>query len=132
VLGVALALDRDNGPLPEVATPVATLDNYNWDWAYAVPLSTTPGDEGYPFPPSGDVSTPRVRRDRTLPADVLADMGEGSVFVSAVVARDGSVSGVTLLQGNREQARPLMEALRHERFEPGRFRGQPVAVSILR
>ena len=131
VLGAALALDRDRGPLREAATPVAALDDWNWEWAFAMPLST-PGSEGYPYPPSGDVSAPRVRRDRTLPEDVLADMGEGSVFITAVVARDGSVSGVTLLQGDREQARPLMEALRHERFEPGRLRGQPVAVSIYR
>ena len=42
------------------------------------------------------------------------------------------VSAVTLLDGDSRQARPLLDALRRERFEPGRFRGRPVAVSVYR
>jgi len=48
------------------------------------------------------------------------------------VARDGSVSTVTLLGGDLAQAGPLLEALRRERFEPATFRGRPVAVSLYR
>ena len=39
---------------------------------------------------------------------------------------------VTLLNGDSRQARPLLDALRQERFEPGRLRGRPVAVSVYR
>jgi hypothetical protein len=49
-----------------------------------------------------------------------------------VVAPDGSVSNVTLIDGDLAQAGPLLEAMRRERFEPGRFRGRPVAVSVYR
>ncbi len=59
-------------------------------------------------------------------------MSEGTLFLETVVARDGSVSAITLLDGDSERARPLLDALRRERFEPVRFRGRPVAVSVYR
>jgi len=49
-----------------------------------------------------------------------------------VVARDGSVSLVRLLDGDSQRAEPVLDALRRERFEPGRYRGRPVAVSVYR
>ena len=58
--------------------------------------------------------------------------GEGTFFLETVVARDGSVSAVTLLTGDSVQARPIVDALRRERFEPARFQGRPVAVSVYR
>jgi hypothetical protein len=42
------------------------------------------------------------------------------------------VSTVTLLEGDSVQAKPLLEALRHARFEPVRVKGRPVAVSVYR
>ena len=54
------------------------------------------------------------------------------MFIETVVARDGSVSAVTVIGGDSELAGPVMDALRHERYEPARFRGRPVAVSIYR
>ena len=76
----------------------------NWDWAEGVPLPPY-GTEGNPLVPSSDVSSPRVRRrDRQVPADLLADMGEGTLFYEAVVARDGRVSNLTLLQGDQKLA----------------------------
>jgi hypothetical protein len=91
------------------------------------------GTEGNPLLLSGGVSVPRVREPRgPFAEDLLAAMGEGSLFLETVVARDGSVSNVTVLEGDREQARPFVDALRRERFEPGRYRGRPVAVSVYR
>ena len=49
-----------------------------------------------------------------------------------MVASDGSVSAVTVLGGDSELARPVVAALRRGRYEPARFRGRPVAVSIYR
>jgi hypothetical protein len=59
-------------------------------------------------------------------------MEEGTLFLETVVARDGSVSAVNLLQGNSHQAGPVLEALRRERFWPGQYNGRPVAVSVYR
>jgi hypothetical protein len=90
------------------------------------------GTEANPALLAAGVSVPRARRGEGLPEQALATMGEGSLFLETVVARDGSVSAITLLHGNSSQAAPLIDALRHERFEPGRFRGRPVAVSVYR
>jgi hypothetical protein len=57
---------------------------------------------------------------------------ESSVFLETVVARDGRVWAVVVLDGEAEPARVLAEAVLHERFEPARRRGRPVAVSVYR
>jgi hypothetical protein len=124
VIGAALALSSDPGPLPPVAT--RTLPPAP-QW---VPVGPSWGTEILPLVASAEVVSPRART--AFPADALTDMREGTLFVQTVVARDGSVSTVTVLDGDRDQAGPLLEALRRERFEPGRFRGQPVAVSVYR
>jgi hypothetical protein len=90
------------------------------------------GTEANPASPAAGVSVPRARGGEGFAEDVLTAMGEGSFFLETVVARDGSVSAVTLLDGDVEQAGPLIDALRQERFEPGRYRGRPVAVSLYR
>jgi hypothetical protein len=59
-------------------------------------------------------------------------MEDGSLFFETVVARDGSVAAVTLIGGDAGQAGPIERALRQARFEPGRFHGRPVAVSVYR
>ena len=90
------------------------------------------GTEGNPFFPSSEVALPRQRSGPALPVQALAAMGEGSLFLETVVARDGSVSTVTLLEGESEQAEALVAALRQARFEPVRVRGRAVAVSVYR
>jgi anti-sigma factor RsiW len=124
VISAALALSSDPGPLPTVATRTLPAPP---QWVQPVPSW---GTEINPLVASAEVSAPRARA--AFPADLLADMNEGTLFVQTVVARDGSVSTVTLLDGNGAEAGPLLEALRRERFEPGRFRGRPVAVSVYR
>ena len=122
VLGVAFALDRDAVPLPTVATRGAE------SWG---PTGAS-GTESNPLFLSTEVSAPRVRTAAALTADLLDGLGEQPLFVETVVARDGTVSTVTLLDGDSRHAGPLLEALRHERFEPGRRHGRPVAVSLYR
>ena len=119
VLAGVLALD--SGPLPEV---------------YLAPGSwrTTPalGTEGNPVFPSADIDLPREATRFELPPEMLLGRGEASVFFETVVARAGSVSDVTMLGGSTESARALVDALRRQRFEPVRYRGRPVAVSVYR
>ena len=90
------------------------------------------GTEANPLSPSSEVSVPRSPTVHSLSERALVGMSEGTLFLETVVARDGSVSTVRLLDGDSERARPLLEALRRERFEPVHFRGRPVAVSVYR
>jgi len=119
VLAGVLALDP--GPLPEVHLAPGA-------WG-AVPAS---GTERNPLFPSADVEVPRETAGLDLSPEVLAGRGEGSVFVETVVARDGTVAGVTVLQGSAEGEEALVQALRQQRYEPVRYRGRRVAVSVYR
>jgi len=119
VLAGVLALDP--GPLPEVHLAPGA-------WGF-VPAS---GTEGNPLFPSADVSLPRETAALDLSPELLAGRGDGSLFVETVVARDGTVAGVTVLQGSAEGEEALVRALRRQRYEPVRYRGRPVAVSVYR
>jgi hypothetical protein len=120
VLSAALALD--SGGHSRLPARIAS-------WG-AVPAL---GTESNPLFPSTGVGLPREREGGRLAADaLLAGVGEGPLFVETVVARDGTVSTVTVLEGNAERAGPLLDALRQQRYEPPRYRGRPVAVSIYR
>lgn len=123
ILAAAVRLDQD----PRALT-VTRLRGLAGGWGGPPAWGT----EGNPAFPAAGVSVPRARRSDGLSEQLLASMGEGSLFLETVVARDGSVSAVTLLDGDSRQAAPLIDALRQERFEPGRFRGRPVAVSLYR
>jgi anti-sigma factor RsiW len=118
LLAIGAILAFDTGPLPEVksASP--------WNVA---PVS---GTEGNPLFPSAEVGLPQQRA--ALAPEVLAKEGEDSVFLETVVARDGSVTGVTVLQGDASVEQALIDALRQQRFEPVRYRGRFVAVSVYR
>jgi hypothetical protein len=118
VLAGALALDRDPRPFLQAARSEPAERR--------LPPS---GTEANPLFPSASVSAP-VIRDRGQFPD--AAKVEGNLFIETIVARDGSVATVTVLEGDSEQARPYVDALRHERFEPARLRGRPVAVSVYR
>ncbi len=115
VVAAAVALDQNARPLTS---------------AVAEPLPPY-GTEANPLFPSTGVTVPRIR-SRVTPADLVLESGEGTFFIETVVARDGSVSNVTLLDGDQEAARPFVDALGRERFEPARLEGRPVAVSVYR
>lgn len=126
VLGGALALDRARWSLAdEPLPPVAG----SWEGRLAAS-----GTEANPLFPSADVDMPRARArpDGVVSEAALTDMAEGTLFLETVVARDGSVSTVRVLAGDLTLARPVVDALRAQKFEPVRFRGRPVAVSVYR
>ena len=124
-LGVTLVLEDRHEPLPPIAQQ-RQLDSWTTlpspvpDW----------GTERDPLFLSADVTTPRPRHGDGVPAYLLEPAAEGTVFVETVVARDGTVSAVRLVNGDSSAAEPLLEALRRQRFEPSRYRGRPVAVSV--
>ncbi len=123
VLSGALSLDRLATPSGESAGPAGTA------WGPKVPAS---GTEANPLFPSSGVVSPQPRGNGPLPGPFLSAQGEGSVFLETVVARDGSVSAVNLIEGDSEEARALADVLRLERFVPARVGGRPVAVSLYR
>jgi hypothetical protein len=90
------------------------------------------GTEANPLFPSAEILLPQQLAALSLPPEVLTGDGEGSFFLETVVARDGSVAGVTLLEGDSGLEKPLVEALQKQRFEPVRYRGRLVAVSVYR
>lgn len=119
VLGGVLALD--SGPLPEVHLAPGA-------W-HATPAS---GTEGNPLFPSAEVELPREASALGVSPEMLAGRGEGTLFFETIVARDGSVADITMLQGDAEGEDALVAALRQQRYEPVRYRGRPVAVSVYR
>ena len=62
----------------------------------------------------------------------LESVGPSSLFVRTVVDRDGRVAEVSLIEGDSFQAAAILDVLRHQRFEPSRVKGRPVAVSFYR
>lgn len=126
VIASLFALDR-----PEPLPPVVQQRQLE---AWTTIPSPVPewGTERHPLFAYGDVSTPRARAGTAVPQYLLEPTGEGTLFLETVVARDGTVSAVHLIGGDSAEAAPLLEALRQVRYEPGRFRGRPVAVSMYR
>jgi hypothetical protein len=54
------------------------------------------------------------------------------IVASAVLQSDGKLEQVAVRQSPEQQlAEPLLEALQHRLFEPGKIDGKPVALKIL-
>jgi len=120
-LSAAFVLDRRSTELPDRAL-VAADDELPAVWGTeSNPLFQVPG-----------VTGPITRGEVEVPVSQLTEMAEGTIFIETVVARDGSVSSVHVLEGDSAGTGPLVEALRRERFWPGHVNGRPVAVSVYR
>jgi TonB-like protein/putative zinc finger protein len=124
IVSGALALDS-------AATPPSIVRTLAADRAWGPVLSLS-GTRSDPLVVMSEVSPPRMRSGEAVPLSLLDHPGQGTLFVETVVASDGSVSAVTVLGGDSELARPVVAALRRGRYEPARFRGRPVAISIYR
>jgi len=105
----------------------ATLVPRSVVWGVEAPSGT----EGNPLFPSDGVGLPRAEQERGR-AEALTGVGESSLFVETVVARDGSVSAIRVIEGDARNAGPLLAALWRERFVPVKVGGRPVAVSFYR
>src|SRR5213076_2369145 len=88
VLTGALVLDRVPDRLPAVR-----LVSSSSSWADMLPPS---GTEANPLFAMSEVSPPRVRSGEIVPSYLLDNRAQGTVFIETVVARDGSVSAVTV------------------------------------
>jgi hypothetical protein len=124
VLGGVISLDWEADRLPAVY-----VRNTGHSWNVPVPPS---GTEGNPLYPCETDSLPRTREGDPMLRQALGEMTQGTFLVRTVVARDGRVSAVSLVDGDFYQAAPIMDLLRHQRYEPSHVKGRPVAVSFYR
>lgn len=124
VVSSVFLLDREADRLPAVY-----VRNAGQSWNGPMPAR---GTEGNPLFPSDATSLPRTRPGDGMLTQALETVGPSTMFVLTVVDRDGRVSDVSLIDGDRYQAAAILDVLRHQRFEPSVVRGRPVAVSFYR
>jgi hypothetical protein len=120
ILAGVLALDRE----PHEAV---MMTSQSPPWVVA-----PSGTEANPLFLSKNVTSPRLRKGMDLDSELWAVDGEDSLFLETVVARDGTVSNVTVLSGDPIRTASIVKILRQERFEPAQYHGRPVAVSLYR
>jgi len=97
-----------------------------WDFAHAA------GTNADPLSPVAGVSSPQTASDIFVDYQ-LALMPEHSLFVEAVVARDGRVLGLFVLEGDSRRAAPILKEMRYQRYSPGLSEdGLPVAMRAYR
>lgn len=109
--------------------PAVYVRNAGQSWNGPIPAW---GTEGNPLFPSDATRLPRTRPGDGMLTQALESVGPSSMFVRTVVDRDGRVSEVALIDGDTYQAAAILDVLRHQRFEPSRVKGRPVAVSFYR
>ena len=97
-------------------------------------LNGQPPEPKEPYRVGGSVSPPRVvyKVEPEYTQEALNAHRQGTVFIDLVVTRDGIPSDVHELDqkigfGLDEKA---IEAVQQWRFEPGKKRGEPVAVEV--
>ena len=91
------------------------------------------GTGGGPFRPGSGIDPPRLLREvKAEYTDEARRRGiTGDVVLEIVVRRDGSVGGVTILQGRGAGLdQRAVAAVRQWRFSPARRRGEPVDVIV--
>lgn len=124
VLGAVISLDWEADRLPAVY-----VRNTGQSWNGPVPPS---GTEGNPLYPSATDSLPRTREGDPMLRQALGELSHGTFLVRTVVARDGRVFAVSLVEGDEFQAAPILDLLRHQRYQLTHVKGRPVAVSFYR
>jgi hypothetical protein len=67
-----------------------------------------------------------------FPADIVRKYRHQMIVASAIHQADGKLEQVAVRQSPEHQvAEPLVEALQHWLFEPGKIDGKPVALNFL-
>jgi len=85
-----------------------------------------------PLPPpavQGTALPKLVKQTPLLIPPQLTQSGVKDVQLSVVVAKDGTVKDVTLLNGDPELAGPIVESVRQWEYEPTMINGQPAEVT---
>jgi hypothetical protein len=106
--------------------------------AAAIAVQAAPyGSDLNPARLDAHISVPSVPENGVVYATLESSDVKGELFLplSAVVTREGRVSGLELLNSSDEYdpqtVRELVEALSHGRLEPAQFGSTPVAVNLV-
>jgi hypothetical protein len=128
---------------PAVLVLVSTLsgvlmmgahDMRTWASTRRMPASSmeTPEVSNGPFASIGDQTAPQTAVDIFFDEQVVG-MTEQDIFVMTVVAEDGRVAAVRLLEGDSRVAAPILQQLRLQRGRPGRdTAGKPMEMRSFR
>lgn len=80
-------------------------------------------------PEDGDPPVPSPRNPRPVyPPDALAEKRTGTVMLKVIVLADGTVGDVGVLRGEEPFVSAAIAAVRRWRYEPARWRGEPITV----
>jgi len=92
------------------------------------------GSDTDPVSPGGGVSSPQTASDIFVDYQLsLMPSQSQSLFVETVVAPDGRVLNVTLLEGDSYRAAPILKEMRYQRYMPGLSeQGEPVKMRAYR
>jgi hypothetical protein len=103
--------------------------------AYFAVMAAPLGSDQNPYRLDGRFRVPSVPENGIVSAALEnRSMSEDLVMpLSAVVTREGRVSGIELLTNDHttQDVRRLVDALARERLEPAQFEGAPVAVNLV-
>jgi hypothetical protein len=90
------------------------------------------GSDTDPLSPGEGASSPQTASDIFVDYQ-LSLMPSQSLFVETVVAPDGRVLNVTLLEGDSYRAAPILKEMRYQRYMPGLSeQGEPVKMRAYR
>ena len=106
----------------------------SWTLQYAVlqPAGSDPADSAERV--QGTPTTPfaMLKEVPEFPADIVRKYRHQMIVASAILQPDGKLEQVAVRQSPEPQlAEPLIEALQHWLFEPGKIDGKPVALKVL-
>jgi len=80
-------------------------------------------------PEDGDPPVPSPRNPKPeYPAEALRDKRTSTVVLAVIVLADGSVGEVGVLRGEEPFASAALTAVKRWRYEPARWKGQPITV----
>ena len=80
-------------------------------------------------PEDADPPVPSSRNAKpTFPAEALVAKQTGTVVLKVIILADGSVADVQVVRGNEPFVGAAVEAVKRWKYEPARWKGQPITV----
>ena len=98
-------------------------------------LAAPSGSDLNPMRLDGRIRVPSLPHDGVVPAMLEQSVSEGELVLalSAVVSREGKVSGVEVLTNDRDrrEVMDILDAISRARLEPARYGKNPIAVNMI-
>jgi anti-sigma factor RsiW len=98
-------------------------------------LAAPSGSDLNPMRLDGRIRVPSLTHDGVVPATLEQSVSEGELVLalSAIVSREGKVSGVEVLTNDRDrrEVMTILDAISRARLEPARYGKNPIAVNMI-